>query len=138
MRRARQTTILGTAALLLLAACVSSRDVPPVGVVPAPTPSPPAAPSPLVATPQALNLSLSAIVPPYPTLTVSQAAATGPPFIVAVQSTCLADGYVALIGTSQSGSAATFALQALRTGSCVFVFESLSGASLIVPVTITP
>lgn len=123
--------------LLLPAACVRGTDVPTTVGFPAPAPTPASAAPQMAATPTALNLSLSAVVPPYPSVTVSQPGAGAPPFLIAAQSTCMANGYLNLLSTTGNGTSSTFAFVPLNTGSCVLDFGGIGGATLIVPVTIT-
>jgi hypothetical protein len=123
--------------LLLPVACVRSQDVPNIGVPPV-TPMPASAAPQMSARPSALTLSASAVVPPYPSISVSQPGATAAPFLITAQSTCLGNGYLNLVATTTSAAASSFAFEALHTGSCVLDFGGTGGATLIVPVTITP
>ena len=136
MRRIAVTITLSALAAALAAGCVPSSEVPPVSGIP-PT-SPASTGTQLTSNPQALTVSVSATVPPYPSVTVSQSGASTAPYLIQSQSTCLANGYMQLVTTTPSGSAATFELLGLHTGQCVLDFGGANGAALIVPVTLTP
>jgi len=136
MRRTAPFATLGALAVLLAAGCVPSSDVPNVVAVPT-TPSSSVAP-PMQATPQALTTSESAAVPPYPSVSVSQPGASSLPYLISAQSTCLTDGYALLVATVQNGASTVVQIQPIHTGSCVLEFGGTGGATLIVPVSITP
>ncbi|GEM_PF-6242325 len=136
MRRNALKLALSAAALLLPVACVPNSEVPSVVTPPGPPASGGAGA--IIADPQSLALSASAIQPPYSTITVSQPATNAAPSMIAQQSTCLTNGDVALMNTSAAGSSATFELLAIQPGQCVLVFGGAQGVTLIVPVTVTP
>ena len=135
MRRTAVVAALSALALLPVA-CVPSSQVPS-------TVLPPGAPAgagaqPLSANPQAVTTSLSAVTPPYPSISVSEPGAGSPPYLIAAQSTCLTNGEFPLIASAANGTTATFQFAAAATGQCVLVFGGQQGITLIVPVTITP
>lgn len=136
MRRTASFAALGALALLLPAAgCVPNSEVPSVVAVPT-SPSSSAA-QPLTATPQALTTSVSAS-PPYASVSVAQPGAASLPFLIAAQSTCLENGYALLVSTTQNGASTVVEIQPIHAGTCVLEFGGAAGATLIVPVTITP
>lgn len=135
MRRTAVVAVLSALALLPVG-CVPNSEVP-SAVLP---PGPPAGSGaqPLAASPQAIATSLSAVTPPYPSITVSEPGAASAPFLIAAQSTCLTNGEFPLITTLPNGLTVTFQFAAVATGQCVVVFGGEQGITLIVPVTITP
>ena len=136
MRRTAPFAALCALAVLLAAGCVPSSDVPSVVAAPT-TPSSSVAP-PLQSTPQALTASESAVTPPYPSVSVAQPGASTLPALMTAQSTCLTNGYATLVATLQNGNATVVEIQPIHTGQCVLEFGGAGGATLIVPVTITP
>jgi hypothetical protein len=124
--------------VLLCTACVPSSDVPPVTGT-TPTPAPSVSPQALVANPSSLTLSASALPPGgvYPSITVTQNAASSPPVVISAQSTCLTLGYTNIVSSSANGSSGTFQVQGTKMGNCVLVFGGVNGTTLTVPVTIT-
>ncbi|MGH7662566.1 MAG: hypothetical protein ACRENA_16815 [Vulcanimicrobiaceae bacterium] len=135
MRRNALKLTLSAGALLLAVACVPNSEVP--SVVQPPGQAPSGGAGALIADPDALTLSASAVQPPYATITVSQPATNAAPTILASQSTCLTNGNVAVMNTTTAGSSTTFELLAITPGQCVLEFGGLQGVILIVPVTVT-
>jgi hypothetical protein len=131
--------ILITGIIASAAGCVHSQDVPPVQpILPTAAPTSPAA-SPIVASPAALTLSVSALQPPFPsfsTLTVIQQGANQPPFVIQAQSTCLTNNNIVVFASSASGSTSTYQVKAITIGQCVMVFGGLGGAITSVPITV--
>ena len=136
MRRNALKLALSAAALSLQIACVPNSEVP--SVVTPPSMPPSAGAGAMIADPNAVTLSASAVQPPYSSITVSQPASNAAPSMIAAQSTCLTNGDVALMNTGTASSSATFQLLAIQPGQCVLVFAGAQGATLIVPVTVTP
>ena len=126
--------ILALCIVLLLTGCLPSDEVAPAPPLPTP------ATQQLTANPPALSLSASALPAggSYPTVTVTQAGVNSAPSLVTAQSTCISHGNVTIVTSTANGNSATFSIQALQTGSCVLVFGGINGATLIVPVTVTP
>jgi hypothetical protein len=140
MPRFAHIASFATIALLFQAGCVQSQYVP-SNFVGAPTPTATSAAPPLSANPTSLTLSASAIIPPngvFPTLTISQNGATSPPFVIQAQSTCLTNGNLSIVNTFSGGFSSTYQVQGTKTGTCVLVFGGIGGATLVVPVTVTP
>lgn len=136
MRRNALKLALSAAALLLQVACIPNSEVPSAVTTPSIPPS--AGAGAIVADPNALTLSASAVQPPYSSITVSQPASNAAPSMIAAQSTCLTNGDVALMNAAAAGSSATFQLLAIQPGQCILMFGGAQGVTLIVPVTVTP